>query len=290
MHSLPLALLLLSTGIAVPQAMTSLSAEVQHVAAIVGLDPIASAMDGTEGGAAVDRQRRIERVIACVLDADVAIAGINNEISDLQLEQARLQARSDARVKTLAIAGIVFAAGGLVGELFEFDASKETLGSIIESVAAAVGIVAGAFALREEHHGRTRQDVQYNMLAQMLDRPAMATSTYPDVVWKYLNSAGAGSAGVTPRQQLLTDWSRNKLLGKKGRDEATIDSLTSTHAGTTTHRRLTIDEIEDRVSMLTDTAAHIALFKKALRGLMTEPDGLAISPGLYNPVQGSESR
>ena len=118
------------------------------------------------------------------------------------------------------------------------------------------------------------------MLAQVLDRPALATSTYAGVVWKYLNTAPPGSAGVTPRQQLLRDWSRNKLLGKgnKGRDEATIDSLTSTHAGATTHARLTIDEIKDRISMLTDTAAHISLFKKGLRDLMAETEGGALTP------------
>ena len=79
-------------------------------------------------------------------------------------------------------------------------------------------------------------------------------------------------------EQLLTDWSRNKLLGKKGRDEATIDSLTSTHAGATRHVRLSIDEIQDRVSMLTDTAAHIALFKKALRDVMAGTEAGAITP------------
>jgi hypothetical protein len=225
MHSLSLALLLLSTQIAVPQTTASFSAETQHVAAIIGLFPVAPGTDGADGDTAVDRQRRVERVIACVLDADVAIAGINNEISDLQLEQARLQSRSDSLVKKLAVAGILIAGGGLVGELLEFDASKETLGSIIESATAAVGVVVGALALREEGHGTTKQDVHYNMLAQMLDRPAMATSAYPDVVWKYLNSEGTVSAGVTPRQQLLADWSRNNLLGKKGTDEGTVDTI-----------------------------------------------------------------
>ena len=275
MHSLSIALLLWSTQIAVPQTMASLSAETQHIAAIIGLAPVDPGTDGTDGDAAVDQQRQMERVVACLLDADIAIAGINNEISDLQQEQARLHSRSDSRVKKLTIAGILLAAGGLVGELIEFNESRETLGSIIESAAAAASVVVGVLALREEDHGKTRQDVHFNMLAQVLDRPPLATSTYPDVVWKYLNSELPGSAGPTPRQQLLTDWSRNKLLGKKGRDEATIDSLTSTHASTTTHVRLSIDEIEDRVSMLTDTAAHIALFKKALRDLMAETDGKA---------------
>jgi hypothetical protein len=135
--------------------------------------------------------------------------------------------------------------------------------------------VISALALRQEGHGRARQDVHFNMLAQMLDRPPLATSVYPDVVWKYLNSKPVGAAGVTPRQELLTDWSRDKLLGKNGRDDATIDSLTSTHARTTTQIRLSIDDIQHRVSMLTDTAAHIASLKKGCRDLIAETDGAA---------------
>lgn len=213
--------------------------------------------------------------MGCSLDADIAIAGINNEISDLQLEQERLHARSDSRIKQLTIAGILAAGGSLIGELIALHESGETLGAIIQSVADGAALVVGTLALREEDHGRTRQDVHFNMLAQMLDRPPLATSVYPDVVWKYLNSEPAGATGVTPRQQLLADWSRDKLLGKNGRDEATIDSLTSTHTRTTTQVRLSIDDIQHRVSMLTDTAAHIASLKKGCRDLIAETDGAA---------------
>jgi len=93
------------------------------------------------------------------------------------------------------------------------------------------------------------------------------------VVWKYLNSEPAGAAPVTPRRQLLADRSRDKLLGKNGRDEATIDSLTSTHPRSTTHVRLSIDDIQGRVSMLTDTATHIASLTKGCRDLIAETDG-----------------
>jgi hypothetical protein len=286
MPSLSIALLL-STQLAVPPTVASRSAETQHIAAIVGLAPDAPATegtdgangtDGTDGDATVQQPRKMDRVVVSLLDADIAIATINNEISELNQQQARLRSRSDSRIKKLTIAGILLAAGGLTGELIEFDASRETFGAIIESAAAAAGVVVGVLALRQEGHGRTRQDVHFNMLAQVLDRPAMATSTYPDVVWKYLNSGLPGSGGATPRQQLLTVWSQNKLLGKKGPDEATIDSLTSTHAAATTHTRLSIDDIEDRVSMLTDTAARIALLKQGLRDLVAETEGGPITP------------
>lgn len=276
MRGLFIALLVLSAQTAFPQTTTLRSAEARHIATIIGFTPVAG--DGTDGDAAIDQQRHTDRVLASLLDADLAIASINNEISDLQQEQARLQARSDSRVKKLTIAGIIAAGGSLIGELIALEESGEALGAIIQSVTDGAAVVVWALALREEDHGRARRDVQYNMLAEVLDRPPLATSTYPGVVWKYLNTAPPGSAGVTPRQQLLKDWSGQKLLGKKGRDEGTIDSLTSTRAGATAHVRLSIDEIKDRVSMLTDTAAHIALFKKGLRDLMAETERGAITP------------
>ena len=111
------------------------------------------------------------------------------------------------------------------------------------------------------------------MLAQMLDRPALPTSIYPDVVWMYLNSELPGSAGATPRQQLMKHWSQDKLLGKKGRDEATVDSLTSTPSRPNGHVDLTLDDIQARIAMLTDVSARIALMKRGLRDLMSETDG-----------------
>jgi hypothetical protein len=105
--TLSIALLLLSTQIAVPVSMASRSAETWHIAAIIGLTPVASGTDGTDGDATIAQLRQTDRVLASLLDADLAIAGINNEISDLQQERARLQARSDSRVKKLTLAGIL---------------------------------------------------------------------------------------------------------------------------------------------------------------------------------------
>jgi hypothetical protein len=146
---------------------------------------------------------------------------------------------------------------------------------VIETAAAAAGIALGVLALREVDHGKTKRDLRFNMLAQILDRPALPTSIYPDVVWTYLNSEPSASAVATPRQQLLQHWSNDKLLGKKGRDEATIDKLTNAPATPSGHVDLKLDDIEARIAMLTDVSTRIGLMKKGLRDLMAETDGEA---------------
>jgi hypothetical protein len=261
--------LVLSTQNTGSYPTAALSAQTQHIATIVGIFPSAAGTDGD----APRRQQEMERLVAAALDVDIATAGINNEINELTEEQVRLQSHSDSKVKKLTIAGILFGVAALVGELIEFDADRERLGATIETVAAAAGIALGVRALREEDHGKTKRDLRFNMLAQMLDRPPLLTSIYPGVVWTYLNSELPGSAGITPRQQLMQHWSQDQLLGKKGPDEATIDNLTSTPSRSTGHVDLKLGDIEARIAMLTDVAARIGLMKKGLRDLMAETDG-----------------
>lgn len=280
MHGLLIALLVLSTQNTGPHTTAALSAETRHIAMIIGMPP---PVPGTDGDAAVQRQREMERLVAAGLDVDIAIAGINNEINELTEEQVRLQSRSDSRLKKLTIAAILFGVASLAGELIEFDESQEHLGSVIETVAASAGIALGVLAFREADHGKTKRDLRFNMLAQMLDRPPLPTSTYPDVVWTYLNSELPGSAGATPRQQLLQHWAQDKLLGKTGRDEAIIDSMTSTLTRPATHIDLKLDDIGGRIAMLTDVSARIALMKKALRDLMAETGGGATAQVVITP-------
>jgi hypothetical protein len=271
MHGLVIALLVLSTQNAGPHTTAALSAEAKHMAMLIGIAPPVPEADGNGDGTA-GRQPEVEmdRLVAAMLDVDIATAGINNEINQLNEEQARLQSHSDSRMKKLTIAAILGGVAALVGELIEFDESHERLGSVIETVAASAGIALAAVALREEGHGRTKRDLQFNMLAQMLDRPALPTSSYPDVVWSYFTSQLPGAAGATPRQLLLQHWSEDNLLGKKGRDEATIDRMTSTRARPSTHVDLKMDDIGARIAMLTDVAARVALMKKGLRDLIAE--------------------
>jgi hypothetical protein len=267
MHGLLVALLVLSTQNAGPHTTAALSAETKHIAMLIGIAPPVPGADG-DGTTGRQPELEMERLVAAMLDVDVATAGISNELNQLNEEQARLQSRSDSRFKKLAIAGIVIGVAALVGELIEFDEDRERLGSVIETVAASAGIALAALAMREGH-GRTKRDLQFNMLAQLLDRPALPNSIYPDVVWSYLTSELPG-AGATPRQLLLQHWSQDNLLGKKGRDAATIDSLTSTRSRPTGHVDLKRDDIEARIAMLTDVGARVALMKKGLRDLMAE--------------------
>ena len=258
--------LVLSTQNTGSYPTAALSAQTQHIATIVGIFPSAAGTDGD----APRRQQEMERLVAAALDVDIATAGINNEINELTEEQVRLQSHSDSKVKKLTIAGILFGVAALIGELIEFNEDQERLGSVIETAAASAGIALGVIVLREEDHGKTRRDLRFNMLAQMLERPALPTSVYPDVVWTYLNSELPGTAGATPRQQLMKHWSQDKLLGKNGRDEATVDSLTSTPSRPNGHVDLTLDDIQARIAMLTDVSARIALMKRGLRDLMSE--------------------
>jgi hypothetical protein len=105
MHGLIVAVSLMASQNAAPQTTVSLSAETQHIAALIDILPVPHPQVSADIEVAFQGQREMAGVLAASLDTDIAIASVNSEIVELNEELTRLQARSDGRIKSPRIYG-----------------------------------------------------------------------------------------------------------------------------------------------------------------------------------------
>jgi hypothetical protein len=110
------------------------------------------------------------------------------------------------------------------------------------------------------------------MLARFFGRQPNATeaipSVYPEEVWSYLNSAAPSNANnqsgiVTRREQLIAKWRSEGRINQDGspRGERRIESLSGNISQL---RKLSINELDDRLTMLLDVRATVSLMKRGL--------------------------
>ncbi len=105
-----------------------------------------------------------------------------------------------------------------------------------------------------------------------MGRPRSTTeaipSDYPEEVWSYLNSATPSQPNTgTRREQLLTKWRSEGRIqqGFSPKGERRIESLSGNISNM---RRLSINELNDRTTMLLDVPARVSLMKRGLSEIL----------------------
>jgi hypothetical protein len=110
------------------------------------------------------------------------------------------------------------------------------------------------------------------MLARFFGRQPDATeaipSVYPEEVWLYLTSASPSLPNTgTRREQLIAKWRSEGRLKHDGtpKGERRIETLSGNLAQL---RRLSINELTDRETMLLDVRARVSLMKRGLSEIL----------------------
>jgi hypothetical protein len=133
----------------------------------------------------------------------------------------------------------------------------------------AAGVVLSVLGLRVQG-GKASLGIAPNMLAPLFGRTPELRSIYPEDVWVYLNTTPASDPQVhVPwREELINQWVRQKRIGPPDApaSQKKIDLLTSRIGE---HKQLPIDVLTDRVLMLVDLQARVALMKRDLRALLS---------------------
>jgi hypothetical protein len=106
------------------------------------------------------------------------------------------------------------------------------------------------------------------MLARFFGRQPDASeaipSVYPEEVWSYLNSVPPSQpTKSTRREQLIAKWRSEGRVEQDGsvKSERGVAALSGKISQS---RRLSIDELDDRVAILLDVRATVSLMKREL--------------------------
>jgi hypothetical protein len=256
-----------------------LSPEAAQVAEEIGvaslLDQLSRARAAVSGASLeslVARQEITEKVLAASLEIDSVNAVIDSEVEQIRGIRADIQAKRDKAQNIINIASVL--TGGVAGAItsaMQFKPSTVNLGNGIGVGGGAGSVVLSIVGMRMQGGRRPLGDSP-RMLARFFGRQPNATeaipSVYPEEVWSYLNSAAPSKADnqsgiVTRREQLIAKWLSEGRINQDGspRGERRIESLSGNISQL---RKLSINELDDRLTMLLDVRATVSLMKRGL--------------------------
>jgi hypothetical protein len=259
------------------------SLEAAQVADEIGVAQLLKKLEISPGGLSADgsgvsleslvvRQEITERVLSTSLDIDSVNAVIDSEIEQIRGIRAEIQAKRDKAQNIINIASIF--TGGMAGAItsaMQFKPSTVNLGNGIGVGGGAGSVVLSIIGIRMQGGRRSLGDSP-RMLARFFGRQPDVTeaipSVYPEAVWSYLNSASPSQPNTgTRREQLIAKWRSEGRLKQDGtpKGERRIETLSGNLAQL---RRLSINELTDRETMLLDVRARVSLMKRGLSEIL----------------------
>ena len=256
----------------------------QQLAAILGLEAQLQRLrvlrgEGSRRSAAVTeemmvRQELLESLQAAALDVDGVLGEIANERAQLGELRYSLQSRRDRTVNRLNAAALLTGAGlGVAVSATQFTGFSSRTQNIGDGIGIGSGVASTVFSLLavgKQAGPRGSVGETPNMLAPLLGSPADAelSSYYPDCVLRYLQTipAHSGPGGRTRLEQLLQQWESAGRLDSAdpARREKKIAILSTSMDSRV---RVSIDDLTDRIAMLTDVMGRVSLMKRDLAAL-----------------------
>ena len=252
-----------------------LSPEAKQVAKQIEVTPLIERLrSGRAAGASMSletlvvRQEITEKVLAASLDVDSVSAIIDTQVEQIRAIRSDLQSRRDKAQNIINVASLVTGgAFGVVNTALQFSSKTANLGNGIGLGGGAASVVLSIIGIRQQGGRRSLGDSP-RMLARFFGRQPNASeaipSAYPEEVWLYLNSAPPSQATKgTRREQLIAKWRSEGRL-KQDRSLKGGGSVDALSGNTSQSRKLSINELDDRVAMLMDVRAQVSLMKREL--------------------------
>lgn len=254
-----------------------LSANAQQTAAIIGIREIIGqfaefraappSMESTLHKLLL-RQQIAEALLESNLDVDAAVSSIQREQAQLQVTRDYLSAQRDRLVGLTTAAATISGSGiGIAGSAMQFSDKTAYAGDGVSVGSGVVSTVLSLLSMRLQRGGKAPLEVAPNMLARPFGRPSENVSAWPDDVWAYLNAAPpSGIRHQTRLESLIEDWTRQGHISSQASPatDRKIEFLTSSFSE---RRRLSLNDVSDRFSMLADLGAQVALMKRDLAEL-----------------------
>jgi hypothetical protein len=214
------------------------------------------------------RQQILEKVVAASLEVDATIAQIDNEIAQCNELRGYLADKRDKAVNRANLFSIV--AGGALGGTssgLQLPSGQNTASSLVGIAAGVLSSSLAISGIRAQKGEKKLFEFNSNMLAELLDRPALEDSRYAPIVASFLNGVAPTDPGVTRKERLIQTWITLKRTDPPttAAGQKKIERVTSQPSD---QLPLTIDDLEDRSAMLADVRAKVSFLKRDLGELL----------------------
>ncbi len=268
----------------------ALTANSQQLAGILGLDAKVSQLRAlcnrdsgllaaTPPNTTMDevqvRQDLLEAIQAAALEVDSVLAELTNERGQLADLRSSLQSRRDRTVNRLNAAALMTGSGlGAAVSSTQFTTLSSRTQNVGDGLGIGSGIASTIFALlavRKQAGPSGTVGETPNMLAPLLGSEVepVLSSYYPDSVMQYLRSipATGDPKRGTRLEQLTEQWTnagRLDSMDSVKRQQKIAVLSTSMNSKV----KISIDDLTDRMAMLTDVSGRVSLMKRDLAVLL----------------------
>lgn len=276
---------LAQSSLGVPVAVQDADADAAQTARILGLDSRISELRALRAQRPADgkptfeeiliRQELLESIQIAILDVDGVLAELSNERGQLGDLRSSLQSRRDRTVSRLNAAALITGSGlGVAVNATQFSTLSNRTQDIGDGIGVGSGVastILSVLAVRRQHGPNGSVGETPNMLGPLLGGtyPRVLSTYYPPPVLHYLRSipASEDSKRGTRLEQLMEEWVRAGRLDAsdpaKRQQKITVLSTSMDTKG-----KLSIDDLTDRIAMLTDVSGRVSLMKRDLAVLM----------------------
>ena len=221
------------------------------------------------------RQEVLELIQAASLDVDGVIAELSNESALLGSLRSSLQSRRDRTVARLNAAALITSSGlGVAASATQFSTLSSRTQNFGDGIGIGAGVASGVLsllALRRHHGPDGTVGETPNMLAPLLKgtSPPVLNTYYPPAVLQFLQNVPAMSDSKrgTRLEQLMEEWVRVGRLDGSDTDKRK-QKITVLSTSMNPKVKLSIDDLTDRIAMLTDVRGRVSLMKRDLAVLM----------------------
>jgi hypothetical protein len=210
-----------------------------------------------------------ETILESYFDAASVLAECEREQVYLESLRESLLARRDRNIEINNATNFI-GSGALntVGSILGFSAKTPPFpGNLNQMLAGVVQATMSTYALKQNNGGKIRRPDQPTMLAELFGRPTNPRTRYPESVWRFLHSAGLEHPEMTRAQMLESNWILHNHLERHGskREPLKLDLVCGVGSK---GKVMTLDDLSDEITMISDVAAVSDLMVHHLRDLL----------------------
>lgn len=227
------------------------------------------------------RQKIRETILESYFDAASVQSEATRELGVLEALKETLLARRDRNIE-LNNATNFISSGALntVGAALGFSGTTPPFpGNFNQMLSGVVNAGMSTYALKQSNGGKTRGEGNSTVIAELFGRPADQRTTYPESVWRFVHGKSPDRPDKTRAELLEERWIMRNHLERHGsrREQVKLDLVSGVAMS---KKNMTIDDLSDQISMISDISALVSLMTHHLRDLlrMIDSDVIETAP------------